>query len=167
MPDKILKLVHSQSLKLIRHGLLALICSILLVSASAYAKDSDPLSDSLDHSLIGVWQNGTLSLNLKANGELVLKQSFVTIKAQSNNSIVQPDHKSSTTPQNYLGYWWSKAHRLCFLLNLSSQCMNYRLKKSKRLQTKTVLLQVQLGQEWVKFIRNDNLQAHSSAKTAK
>ena len=99
-------------------------------------------------------------------GELVLKQSFVTIKAQSNNSIVQPDHKSSTTPQNYLGYWWSKAHRLCFLLNLSSQCMNYRLKKSKRLQTKTVFLQIQLGQEWVEFTRNNGLQAYSSAKTA-
>ena len=156
MLDEILRLVHSQSLKLIIYGLLALICSTFLVGASAYAKDSNPLSSSLDHSLIGVWQNGTLSLNLKANGEMVLRQRSVKIKAQPNNPIVQPKHKNSTTTQNYLGYWWSKAHRLCFLLDLSSQCVTYRLKKNKRLQNKAVLLQIQLGQEWVEFVRNNS-----------
>ena len=115
--------------------------------------------------MIGIWQNGVLSLDLKANGELVLKQNLVAIKSQSSGRLIgQPRHRDLKKTQIYLGYWWSKAHRLCFLLDLSSQCMSYRLKQGKALEEKTALLQIQLGQQWTKFVQNDSSQTSSPVK---
>lgn len=165
MYDEILKRVHAQSLKLIRLSQLILIYSVFSVGSSVYAKDSAPQRSPLHHALIGIWHNGVLSLDLKANGELVLKQNLVAIEAQSSARLIgQSSHKDLKKDQTYLGYWWSTAHSLCFLLDLSSQCMRYRLKQGKALKDKTARLQILLGQHWAKFVKNNGSQTSSSVK---
>ena len=165
MHDEILNLFHGQSLKLIRLSQFIFICSVLSVGSSIYAEDSARQRSPLNQGLIGIWQNGVLSLDLKANGELILKQNLVAIEAQSSGRLIeQSSHKDFKKDQTYLGYWWSTAHRLCFLLDLSSQCMSYRLKQGKALKDKTARLQIQLGQQWAKFIKNESSQTSGSVK---
>ena len=118
MYNETFKLFHYQSLKLIRLSQLIFICSVLSVGSNIYAKNSAPQRSPLNQDLIGLWQNGVLSLDLKANGEMVLKQSLVAIEAQSSGRLIeQSSHKYFKEDQTYLGYWWSTSHRLCFLLS--------------------------------------------------
>ena len=108
MHDEILNLFHGQSLKLIRLSQLIFIYSVLSVGSSIYAKDSAPQRSPLNQGLIGIWQNGVLSLDLKANGELILKQNLVAIEAQSSGRLIEQsshkDFKKDQKDQTYLGY---------------------------------------------------------------
>ena len=111
-----------------------------------------PLSSSLSHFLIGKWQSGALSLDLKANRELKLRHNMPIVKLNESRFDTRSQlAKSKNESGTYLGYWWFTDQHLCFLLDLSSQCMNYRIPPKTLSTSKAQLLKINLGQQWVTF----------------
>ena len=115
---------------------------------------SKSLPKSLSHLLIGKWQNGALSFELKANRELKLQQdtSIVKLNESKFDTRSQPS-KSKNEPDRYLGYWWLTDQHLCFLLDLSSQCMNHSIQPKTRSIGGAQILKLKLGQQWVIFTK--------------
>lgn len=101
----------------------------------AYA---NPQEFSKPELLQGIWQSGTLSFTLTAQGELVLKQGVLMTRFKG------------TLKQDLKGYWWSKEQRLCFFLDLSSRCYEFRLLNKLHKQG---VLKLKLGKRWLEFNR--------------
>ena len=113
---------------------------------------SKSLPSSLSQLLIGKWQSGALSFDLKANRELKLKQDISIVKLNESkldtrSQLAKDENESGT----YLGYWWFTDQHLCFLLDLSSQCMSYRIQPQIHTAVTAQVLKVKLGQQWVIF----------------
>ena len=121
----------------------------------AYSREialSKSSSNSLSNLLIGTWQSGALSFDLKANRELKLTHDMPIVKLNESKFDTQSQQaKSKNRSNTYLGYWWVSDQQLCFLLDLSSQCMNYRIQPQRHTAVKTQVLKVKLGQHWVMF----------------